>query len=67
MDNKEQWRKASYSNGQGECIEVGHIPERIAVRDTKLPRTSPVLKFTPDAWRKFANRIKTDLVLRAGR
>jgi hypothetical protein len=47
------WRKASYSDGQGSCVEVGHVPEGIGVRDTTLPGTSPVLKFTPEVWRAF--------------
>jgi hypothetical protein len=47
------WRKASYSDGQGSCVEVGHVPEGIGVRDTKLPGTSPMLKFAPEAWRAF--------------
>ncbi|MFJ1791382.1 DUF397 domain-containing protein [Kitasatospora griseola] len=45
------WRKSSYSNGGGGCIEVddahpGHV------RDSKDPG-GPVLKFTPAAWAAF--------------
>ena len=47
------WRTASYSTGEGSCVEVGHVPEGIGVRDTKLPGTSPMLRFTPEAWRAF--------------
>jgi Domain of unknown function (DUF397) len=47
------WRTASYSDGQGSCVEVGHVPEGIGVRDTKLPGISPVLRFAPEAWRAF--------------
>jgi hypothetical protein len=47
------WRKASYSDGQSSCVEVGRVPGGIGVRDTKLPGTSPVLRFTPEAWRAF--------------
>ncbi|BAJ27076.1 MULTISPECIES: DUF397 domain-containing protein [Kitasatospora] len=45
------WRKSSYSNGGGGCIEVddahpGHV------RDSKDP-AGPVLKFAPTAWTAF--------------
>jgi Domain of unknown function (DUF397) len=53
-----RWRKASYSNGSGDCVEVGQTAAReIAVRDTKN-RTETVLCFTPQAWRRFADQIK---------
>ncbi|MGH7487496.1 MAG: DUF397 domain-containing protein [bacterium] len=56
------WRKASYSasNG-GDCVEVGQA-DRVLVRDTK-DRAGPVLRFTPDAWRRFADRVKRSLAL----
>jgi Domain of unknown function (DUF397) len=47
------WRKASYSTGEGSCVEVGHLPGGIGVRDAKLPGISPVLRFAPEAWRAF--------------
>jgi hypothetical protein len=53
----ETWRKSSYSGGQGNCIEVGTPDGTIAVRDTK-DRPGPVLRFTPAAWRRFAERVK---------
>jgi len=51
------WRKASYSasNG-GACVEVG-TAGRVLVRDTQ-DRTGPVLRFSPDAWRRFADQVK---------
>jgi hypothetical protein len=59
MDRKNRdWRKASYSNGSGDCIEVGQTTAReVAVRDTKN-RAETVLRFTPQAWRRFADQIK---------
>lgn len=56
MDSRD-WRKASFSNGQGNCVEVGHVAGNIGVRDTKFPGTSPVLAFTPDAWAAFVKNI----------
>jgi hypothetical protein len=54
------WRKASHSasNGGG-CVEVGNA-DHVLVRDTN-DRTGPVLRFTPDAWRRFADRVKRSL------
>jgi hypothetical protein len=52
------WRKASYSsNGGGECVEIADHGNRVLVRDTQ-DRTGPALRFTPDAWRKFADEVK---------
>jgi hypothetical protein len=52
------WRKASYSaaNGGG-CVEVADHASRVLVRDTQ-DRTGPVLRFTPGAWRRFADLVK---------
>jgi hypothetical protein len=55
------WRKASYSsNGGGECVEVGEAQRSVVVRDTK-DRTGPMLRFTPGAWRRFADKVKRSL------
>jgi hypothetical protein len=54
------WRKSSYSGGNGgNCVEVGGQPEaaRVLVRDTK-DRGGPVLRFTPQAWQRFADRLR---------
>ncbi len=54
-----RWRKSSYSgNGGGTCVEVGEARRGVLVRDTTDP-TGPVLGFTPDAWRRFADQVKT--------
>ena len=57
--NSATWRKSSYSasNG-GECIEVGSHHDRVLVRDTK-DRKGPVLRVSPAAWRRFADRVKS--------
>ena len=53
-----KWRKSTYSfNGGGECVEVGSA-DRVLVRDTK-DRSGPVLRFSPAAWRRFADQVKT--------
>ena len=62
MDRKDgDWRKASYSNGSGDCVEVGQAPAVVLVRDTKQDGTGPVLRFAPGAWRRFAGQVKRSL------
>jgi Domain of unknown function (DUF397) len=57
-----RWRKSSYSgNGGGSCIEVADQAARVLVRDTKQDATGPVLRFTPAAWRRFADEVKRSL------
>jgi hypothetical protein len=54
------WRKSSYSGGNGgDCVEVGapNGVDRVLVRDTK-DRHGPVLAFSPQTWRRFAERVK---------
>jgi Domain of unknown function (DUF397) len=62
MDRKNgDWRKASYSNGSGDCVEVGQAPAVVLVRDTKQDGTGPVLRFAPGAWRRFADQVQRSL------
>jgi hypothetical protein len=51
------WRKASYSNGQGSCVEVGQAGPAVAVRDTKDP-AGPALAFAPGRWQDFTRRVR---------
>jgi hypothetical protein len=51
------WRTSSFSGNGGECVEVGQADDAVAVRDTK-DRAGAVLRFTPDAWRSFADQLK---------
>ncbi|WNI30655.1 DUF397 domain-containing protein [Streptomyces sp. ITFR-6] len=45
--------KSSYSEPQGECVEVArNIPHTVAVRDSKH-LDGPVLLLTPAAWDAF--------------
>jgi Domain of unknown function (DUF397) len=41
-------------------VEVADHGNRVSVRDTKN-RAGTVLRFTPDAWRRFADRVKRSL------
>ena len=57
-----KWRKASYSsNGGSDCVEVADSADRVLVRDTKDHAIGPVLRFSPDVWRRFASQVKRSL------
>jgi Domain of unknown function (DUF397) len=51
------WRKASYSDNGGNCVEVADHNSQVLVRDTQ-DRAGEALKFTPTAWRTFASQLK---------
>jgi hypothetical protein len=45
-------------------IEVADHADCVLVRDTKK-RTGPVLRFSPAAWRRFADQVKRSLLARS--
>jgi Domain of unknown function (DUF397) len=51
------WRKASYSNGQGQCVETASNAGSVAVRDT-TNRHGETLAFSADAWASFVSGLK---------
>lgn len=51
-----EWKKSSYSIGNGACVEVA-VPGEVLVRDSKLVN-SPVLAFTKAEWSAFLEVIK---------
>jgi hypothetical protein len=54
------WRKSSYSaNGGTACVEAGHVPGAVVVRDTKDSGTGPVLRLTPADWHRLTARLRS--------
>ncbi|MFE3797231.1 DUF397 domain-containing protein [Nocardia tengchongensis] len=52
------WFKSTYSQAQGECVEVAFLDSgRVGVRDSKNP-TGPALTFTPGEWDAFTLGVK---------
>jgi hypothetical protein len=51
------WRKSSYTAGQGNCVEVAPLRDGVAVRDSKNP-SGPVLRFSADDWQALVANIK---------
>lgn len=48
------WRKSSYSNGKGECVEVAFLEnDAVALRDSKDNGRGPALIFTSAEWSAF--------------
>jgi hypothetical protein len=52
------WRKASYSNGTGSCVEAGSVPGLVLVRDTTQHGIGPVLRVTRADWRRLTATIR---------
>lgn len=53
------WRKASYSNQSGACVEVaGNLPGLVAIRDSKDPDGARLI-VTPEQWRAFLGVVRS--------
>lgn len=54
------WRTASYTNGNGACVEVATLDGGFwVVRDTK-DRSGPVLAVSPGEWAAFILGVRAD-------
>lgn len=51
------WRKSSYSSSQGQCVEVGHEPRTVGVRDSKN-RDAGALAVSTTTWSAFVTGLK---------
>jgi hypothetical protein len=56
--NSGNWRKSTYSGGQGgQCVEVGQ-GNGVLVRDTKNLGAGPALRFVPAEWKRFTRSLR---------
>jgi hypothetical protein len=58
------WRKSSYSNSSGNCVEVSSAARIVAVRDTKQSGRGLLLEFPESAWRRFLAETKGGMAVR---
>jgi hypothetical protein len=62
MDNQNlNWRKARYSNGSGNCVEVADASRAVLVRDT-TNRDGGTLAFSAGAWRQLVADVRSGKV-----
>jgi hypothetical protein len=54
--NRADWRKSSYSNGSGDCVEIGR-GDGVRVRDTK-DRDGVVLRVSAETWERFTATLR---------
>ena len=53
------WRKSSYSLGNGECIEIAATDASVVmIRDSKNPNGAPILCAAAE-WRSFLSAVKS--------
>ena len=53
-----EWRKSSYSNPSGNCVEIARLPgRRVAVRNSRFP-DGPALILTSAQWLPFLTAIR---------
>jgi Domain of unknown function (DUF397) len=58
------WRKSSYSNnGGGDCVEAGHIPGAVLIRDTTQHGHGPVLRVSAETWRAFTAAVRVSTAI----
>jgi hypothetical protein len=51
------WRKSSFSNPSGNCVEAAQLTEGMAVRNSRFP-DGPALVFTGAEWDAFLRGVK---------
>lgn len=54
-----QWIKSSLSFANGNCVQVAKLPDgSVGVRNSR-DSEGPILRFTPEEWRAFAEGVRT--------
>ena len=51
------WRKSSYSNPSGNCVEAAELAGGVTLRDSRFP-DGPALVFSSAMWDAFLRRMK---------
>ena len=51
------WRKSSYSNPSGNCVEAAELAGGLTLRDSRFPE-GPALVFTGAMWDAFLRSVK---------
>ena len=51
------WRKSSYSNPSGNCVEAAELVGGVALRDSRFA-DGPALVFTSATWNAFIRSVK---------
>ena len=58
------WRKSSYSdNGGTACVEAGHAPGAVLIRDTTQHGHGPVLRVSAETWRAFTAAVRANTAI----
>jgi hypothetical protein len=57
MASQPVWRVATYTGGNGNCVEVADATRVVLVRDTK-DRDGVTLNVSADAWQAFTASLK---------
>jgi hypothetical protein len=51
------WRKSSYSNPSGNCVQAALLADGVALRNSRFP-DGPALVFTEAEWAAFLRGVK---------
>jgi hypothetical protein len=53
------WRKASFSGNGANCVEAGHVPGAVLIRDTKDNGQGTELRVSSGVWERFTASLKS--------